>query len=211
VSNEKRKRQDENRAKKQEQVAVAATKAKRKSQLTRYLALGGAAIAAIVFLVVLNTGGGDDKEDVAASTTSLAAPTTIKSAEEPVITIPAGDPPKELTVTDLKVGTGPIAEKGDSIEVFYKGFSWLNKAEFDKNFGRGATFPVVLGAGNVIPGWDQGLIGAKEGGRRQLIIPPDLAYGDSAPTPAIAKGDTLVFVVDVVKVTKAAGTTTTAP
>jgi peptidylprolyl isomerase len=91
--------------------------------------------------------------------------------------------------------------------VYYKGTSWLNKKEFDKNFGDATGFPVTVGAGGVIKGWDEGLVGAKEGGRRQLIIPPEMAYGSSAQGDKIAANDTLVFVIDIVKVTKASGST----
>ena len=83
----------------------------------------------------------------------------------------------------------------------YVGNSWSTGVQFDSSWDRGAepfTFP--LGAGQVIAGWDQGVAGMKEGGRRLLVIPPDLAYGAQSPSPDIAPNETLVFVVDLVKI-----------
>jgi peptidylprolyl isomerase len=119
--------------------------------------------------------------------------------ETPEITLPGGEPPTELVVVDLVEGDGEEVPVGATVTTDYAGVSWLNEgAVFDSSFERGepATFPLS----GVIPGWTQGLPGMKVGGRRLLIIPPDLAYGDAAPSPDIAAGDTLVFVIDMVDV-----------
>jgi peptidylprolyl isomerase len=113
---------------------------------------------------------------------------------------PSGTPPTQLESSDLIVGTGAVAKSGDNVSVQYDGYSWTTKKEFDASWNRGQPFSFGLGQGQVIPGWDQGVAGMKVGGRRELIIPPNLAYGSQSPTPAIASNDTLIFVVDLLSV-----------
>ena len=109
--------------------------------------------------------------------------------------------PTELVVTDLTEGTGAAAVNGDTVVVNYVGVRSADGTEFDNSYDKGRSFPVTLGAGQVIEGWDKGLLGIKPGGRRQLDIPADLAYGDNPPsTDVIQKGDALTFVVDAVAV-----------
>ncbi len=108
--------------------------------------------------------------------------------------------PTELVITDLTDGTGPAARDGDTVVVNYVGVRSADGAEFDNSYDRGQPFPVNLGKGAVIKGWDQGLIGVKQGGRRQLDIPSDLAYGDNPSGDVIQAGDALTFVIDVVAV-----------
>jgi peptidylprolyl isomerase len=105
-----------------------------------------------------------------------------------------------LEASDLIVGTGSTATAGQTVNVQYIGYSWTTKKEFDASWDRGQAFNFPLGRGQVIQGWDQGVAGMKVGGRRELIIPPALAYGSQSPTPAIAPNDTLIFVVDLVSV-----------
>lgn len=125
--------------------------------------------------------------------------TTGKFGEVPTITIPDScDPPKKLITKDLSEGTGPAAAKGQKLNMNYLLVTWSNKQKLDSSFDRGQTFPLTLGAGDVIPGWDQGLEGIKQGGRRLLIIPPDLAYGPGGN--GVAPNETLVFVTDAVSV-----------
>lgn len=116
----------------------------------------------------------------------------------PDITLPDGAPPTELQLVDLVEGDGDEAAPGDTVTVHYAGVSWVNGgAGFDASFGRQpATFPLD----RVIEGWQQGIPGMKVGGRRLLVIPPELGYGNGSPTPLIAPGDTLVFVVDMLSV-----------
>jgi peptidylprolyl isomerase len=121
-------------------------------------------------------------------------------ADKPQVDIPAGDPPAELQVEDLTVGEGDEATPGREVDVHYVGVSWSTGDEFDASWNRGDSFRFGLGKGQVIQGWDQGVAGMKVGGRRRLTIPPGLAYGDRGAGGAIAPGETLVFVVDLLGV-----------
>ncbi|MCA1710537.1 MAG: FKBP-type peptidyl-prolyl cis-trans isomerase [Actinobacteria bacterium] len=113
--------------------------------------------------------------------------------------IPDGPPPCNLVISDLVTGTGAEAISGKTITVKYVGVTYATGKEFDASWG-GEDFTFPLGGGRVIQGWDQGFAGMKEGGRRQLVIPPDLGYGDQGAGGDIPPGATLVFVVDLVKV-----------
>lgn len=124
--------------------------------------------------------------------------TTGKFGEKPEITIPDDcDPPKKLITKDLSEGTGDGAKAGQKLQMNYHLVTWSDKKVLDSSFGR-EPFALNLGAGEVIPGWDQGLTGIKQGGRRLLIIPPDLAYGQGGR--GIKPNETLVFVTDAVAV-----------
>jgi peptidylprolyl isomerase len=117
--------------------------------------------------------------------------------EKPSITVPDGEPPSDLVIEDLAEGDGPEAGPGMAVVVDYAGVSWSTGAEFDASWNRNDTFSFNLGAGQVIPGWDQGVAGMKVGGRRQLTIPPDMAYGPAGAGGAIGPNETLIFVVDL--------------
>jgi peptidylprolyl isomerase len=121
------------------------------------------------------------------------------SPRKPIVTVPAGPPPTTLVVSDLTEGTGRAAVAGDSILVHYVGVAFSTGEEFDSSWG-GESLPVTLGTGGVIRGWDEGLPGMKVGGRRQLIIPPDLAYGPEGYPGLIGPNETLIFVVDLVRI-----------
>ena len=110
------------------------------------------------------------------------------------------EPPTDLVVTDVTVGDGAEATSGSTVSVHYVGVAHSTGEEFDASWNRGEPFPVQLGAGNVIPGWEKGLIGIKKGGRRKLTIPPELGYGAEGSPPAIPPNETLVFVIDVVSI-----------
>jgi peptidylprolyl isomerase len=123
------------------------------------------------------------------------------SAEtKPTVTVPTGDPPTELLIEDIEEGTGPEATAGSTVHVHYVGVSWSTKAEFDSSWDRGDHFSFVLGKGQVIAGWDQGVIGMHVSGRRQLTIPPHLGYGSTGAGLFIKPNETLVFVVDLAAV-----------
>ena len=119
---------------------------------------------------------------------------------KPDVTIPSEDPPTDLVIEDLTEGDGNAAAAGQNVKVHYVGVAWSNGQQFDASWDRGETFDFRLGAGQVIPGWDQGVAGMKVGGRRQLTIPPNLGYGSSGAGGVIGPNETLVFVVDLVGV-----------
>ena len=108
----------------------------------------------------------------------------------------AGDPPTGLVSEDLVEGDGPEIAPGTTASVQYVGVSWSTGREFDASWDRGQPFGFPVGAGRVIAGWDQGVVGMRAGGRRLLVIPPHLGYGDRGAADVIAPGETLVFVVD---------------
>ncbi|AQX15724.1 peptidylprolyl isomerase [Tessaracoccus lapidicaptus] len=118
--------------------------------------------------------------------------------EKPEIDFPGGEPPADLEITDVVVGDGAEAKAGDLAHVHYVGVSFSSGEEFDSSWNRGAPLSFPLGAGRVIQGWDQGIQGMKVGGRRQLVIPAHLAYGDRGAGGVIAPGETLIFVCDLV-------------
>jgi peptidylprolyl isomerase len=112
-----------------------------------------------------------------------------------------GDPPSELKAEDLIVGKGKAAKAGDTVTVRYVGVRFDDGKQFDASWDRpGKSFDVPLGQGAVIPGWDQGIVGMKVGGRRKLTIPPDLAYGAQGYPPDIPPDSTLIFVIDLKKI-----------
>jgi peptidylprolyl isomerase len=119
---------------------------------------------------------------------------------KPEIDFPDGPPPTELEVTDLAVGSGTEATPGSQVVVHYVGVAHSTGEEFDASYNRGEPLDFPLGAGRVIQGWDQGVAGMRVGGRRQLVIPPHLAYGDRGAGGVIKPGETLIFVVDLVDV-----------
>ncbi|WP_378738543.1 FKBP-type peptidyl-prolyl cis-trans isomerase [Nocardia brasiliensis] len=167
--------------------------------------------------------GSDDKASSSPSATSSAksaapaqaGPTQSKGREctaedisvsgdfgtAPKVTIPDNcDPPKALITKDLIQGSGPGAASGQELTMNYALFTWSNRQKKDSSFDRGTPFQLTLGGGQVIEGWDQGLVGVQQGTRRLLIVPPDLGYG--AGGRGIAPNETLVFVTDAVSVGK---------
>lgn len=119
--------------------------------------------------------------------------------KKPSIPKPKGKAPSKLVVKDIVVGKGKAAKKGDKISVRYVGVSYDTGKQFDASWDRKMDFPFTLGQGDVIPGWDKGVVGMKVGGRRELVIPPDLAYKEKGQPPTIQPNATLVFVIDLVK------------
>ncbi|MVU76156.1 FKBP-type peptidyl-prolyl cis-trans isomerase [Nocardia sp. ET3-3] len=179
----------------------------------------GAVAAALVLVAGCGSSGKDDKSASATSTTAAKTSQTFTVAlpstdgkdcsikveggfgEAPKITLPDGcQPPKELFTKDLVTGTGPGAAAGQALSANYTLVTWSDKKKLDSSFSRGQTFDLTLGAGKVIKGWDQGLVGIQQGTRRLLVIPPDLGYGQGGQ--GIKPNETLVFVTDAVKVGK---------
>ncbi|WP_329370104.1 FKBP-type peptidyl-prolyl cis-trans isomerase [Streptomyces sp. NBC_01483] len=122
------------------------------------------------------------------------------SIEKPEIDFPGGEPPKDLEIKDIWEGDGPVAKAGDTVSVHYVGVAFSTGEEFDASWNRGTPLKFQLGIGQVIAGWDQGVQGMKVGGRRQLVIPAHLAYGDRGAGGRISPGETLIFVCDLVGV-----------
>jgi peptidylprolyl isomerase len=159
-------------------------------------------IALIALCAVLAFAGCGSSSDSSSESTGAAEATSESSAPKakPKVTVPTGAPPKKLEVKELEEGSGAEAKSGDEVTVQYVGVNYKNGKEFDSSWSRNEPFSFTLGAGEVIPGWDQGVEGMKVGGRRELIIPPELAYGETGAPPAIGPNETLVFVIDLLKV-----------
>jgi peptidylprolyl isomerase len=166
----------------------------------------GRVITVVAVAAVALAGCGSQKQDSGGGGAQAVQGVTLppQSSDinvKPVIPKPKGNPPASLQVRDVVQGNGKVAESGDTLTMQYVGVSWSSGQEFDSSWGK-KPFTFQLGAGMVIPGWDQGLVGMREGGRRQLVIPPNLAYGPQGQPPAIAPNETLIFVVDLQKVKK---------
>ena len=170
-------------------------------------------LLACLFLALFAAACGDDDEQETAATPEPTAETTAEPAgeidpstiskdlsEKPTVDKPEGSPPAELVTEDIVKGKGKTAKAGDVVSMQYIGNAWSTGGEFDASWNRGQPLEFPLGAGRVIPGWDQGIVGMKEGGRRLLVIPPDMAYGPQGSPPVIGPNETLVFVVDLEKV-----------
>lgn len=172
----------------------------------------------VILLVVAATAlgfagcGGDDNDSTTSTAASAPAATTTEAAppaettattedptlaQKPEVQVPSGPAPKLLQIDDLVEGTGTAAKAGDTLTVDYVGVLYKNGKEFDSSWDRGEPFQFQLGTGGVIQGWDQGLVGMKAGGRRQLVIPANLAYGPEGAPPSIPPNAPLVFVVDL--------------
>lgn len=163
------------------------------------------ALIACAALAFAGCGGDDDSTTESTETTSAAeSPAGGESSSggektKPKVTVPEGAPPKQLEIKDLEEGSGAEAKAGDQVTVQYVGVGYESGEEFDTSWGR-EPFAFGLGAGMVIPGWDQGVEGMKVGGRRELIIPPNLAYGPAGSPPVIGPNETLIFVIDLLAV-----------
>ena len=120
--------------------------------------------------------------------------------ERPQIEKPEGDIPFELVVEDVLDGDGDEATKGSKVAVHYVGVAFSTGEEFDASWNRGQPFKFQLGKGNVIPGWDAGVLGMRVGGRRKLTIPSAMAYGARGAGGVIKPHEPLVFVVDLLSV-----------
>ena len=166
-------------------------------------------VAAVAALALGLAACGDDDDDSSddSATTEASAPAddggdsggadNTDLSEKPVIETTGDESPGALVVEDIVEGEGPEAKSGDRVSMQYVGVLYSDGTEFDASWERGEPFEFTLGAGEVIPGWDQGIVGMKVGGRRELVIPPDLAYGPAGQPPTIPPDSTLVFIVDL--------------
>jgi peptidylprolyl isomerase len=150
----------------------------------------------------------DTPTQTAPSTSTTGSPFRLASikvskdtSKKPTITKPSGDPPAELVTKDIVVGKGAAAAAGDNLSMHYLG-ALFDGEQFEASWDAGKPYDFALGQGGVIAGWDQGIVGMKAGGRRLLVIPPDLAYGPDGQG-SIPPNATLIFVVDLVKRTAA--------
>lgn len=132
-----------------------------------------------------------------ASKKTATTPTSGPLSKEPTVTPPSGAAPKKLEIKDLIAGTGAEAKAGQTVTVNYVGVLFKGGKEFDASWKRHEPFSFTLGAGQVIKGWDQGVAGMKVGGRRELVIPSELAYGPKGSPPTIPPNAPLVFVIDL--------------
>ena len=120
-------------------------------------------------------------------------------SDKPLVDPHLGPAPEDLIIEDLIVGSGDEATAGRGAVVHYVGVGVTSGEEFDASWNRGEPFEFELGAGQVIKGWDRGVLGMKVGGRRRLVIPAQLGYGDRGAGGVIAPGETLIFVVDLLE------------
>jgi peptidylprolyl isomerase len=157
----------------------------------------------VLVLALAGCGGGDDDGgETAATPTPEATPTpsNTDTSKKPVVTVPDELPPDTLQKRDIVEGKGKAAKKGDTVEVQYVGVAWSTSHEFDSSWERGEPFEFKLGEGGVIKGWDEGIPGMKVGGRRELTIPADQAYGEQGQPPDIGPNECLRFIVDLKKI-----------
>ncbi|MFF1841608.1 FKBP-type peptidyl-prolyl cis-trans isomerase [Streptomyces sp. NPDC058217] len=161
-----------------------------------------AALLVVPLLLLTAACGGDGKGSDSASKNGFPAIAAgSKFGEKPTLSKGQGDPPKELKTQVISEGDGAKLKNGDAIQVNYLGQAWDSTKPFDNSFDRKQPFDLTLGAGMVIKGWDQGLVGQKVGSRVELVIPPDLGYGAQGQGD-IKPNATLVFVVDILKATQ---------
>jgi peptidylprolyl isomerase len=160
-------------------------------------------VALALAVAVAGCGGGSD--DSSSTQATSDATTAAKSSggntnlnAKPKVTVPDGAPPKKLEEVEIVEGDGAEAKEGDEVTVQYVGVGYDSKEEFDSSWSRGE--PSTFSLEEVIPGWNQGIAGMKVGGRRELIIPANLAYGPAGSPPVIGPNETLIFVVDLLGV-----------
>jgi peptidylprolyl isomerase len=156
------------------------------------------------------TAGSSSPNPSGSTTPASGAPAAIPAADlspagtagtAPTVTVPSGKPPSALEVADLITGTGPAAKPGDVVTVQYVLATYSSDKTIQSSWtGQPFTFTLDARPEQVIPGWDQGVAGMQVGGRRELIIPPALGYGAQSPGAGISANDTLVFVVDLLKI-----------
>jgi peptidylprolyl isomerase len=209
---------------------AAEAKAKKRRRQIRNTIIVAVIAGIVIGIVFLTSSNNTPKKSATTTTTTTTAPTTTTTTvagstattvpatiaaipaadlspagtagKAPTVVVPPGSPPTQLESADLITGTGPAAKTGDALTVQYVLATYSSRKTVQSSWtSQPFTFTVgATGAGSVIPGWDQGVIGMQAGGRRELIIPPSLGYGNSSPGAGIAADDTLVFVIDLVKI-----------
>lgn len=200
---EKRQRKKEGH---QARKAAALAQARRQARKRRLLTVGGLVVVFLLVMLVISLVSDDDDDgtDVTAadSSSTTEAPeereeSTTPTSAPPEPPAPGGEEPvTELGIEDLRVGDGQTVEAGDTIVAHYYGATYADGEKFQSSWDSGSTFETVIGQGNVIKGWDEGIPGMKVGGRRKLVIPAEMAYGAEDKGDGRPSGD-LVFIVDV--------------
>ena len=168
----------------------------------RLLILGAFALIAMVVVAAVligRSGGGDSTKEGSCQMPPGPVATSEKKTK-PTVEVPDCAPPETLVINELERGTRQGSEVRRQSLVQYVGVDFESDEEFDSSWSRNEPFPFTLGNSEVIPGWDQGVEGMKVGGRRELVIPPDLAYGEAGSPPSIGPNETLVFVIDLLEV-----------
>ena len=174
----------------------------------------GAAALALVLLASACSGEDADPTVSAGPTTTTVPPTTVVTTttssapiigdvdlgSKPVVSVHTEPAPAELVINDIVLGDGAEAQAGSLVVAQYVGVRYTDGVQFDASWDRGQPFEFVLGYDSVIQGWHLGFEGMREGGRRELVIPPDLAYGPAGAGELIGPDETLIFVVDLVEV-----------
>jgi len=172
-----------------------------------------ALLAAVIIVVVLLTGNNDNDAPIVAQAPPAAETPDAETPEAPPVVegsddledtdakpnVPAaeGDAPDELVTEDIVKGEGKSAKDGDNLTMDYVGVLYDDGSQFDASWDNGQPFEFTLGGGQVIRGWDEGIVGMKVGGRRLLTIPPDMGYGEAGSPPTIPENATLMFMVDL--------------
>lgn len=157
------------------------------------------AIASLLVLVMVGASyvGVNSMSGSSNSSGSLLVQVTDNAGEPPIITAPSGAAPTELTTGDVIVGTGAEVLPSSTLTVHYTLMAWSTGQIIESSWSSGS--PATFALAQVVPGWQQGLPGAKVGGRRLLILPPDMGYGAAGAGP-IGPNETLIFVVDILGV-----------
>ena len=164
-----------------------------------------------VALAIAVAGCGGDSDSSSGSTessestkagesTKSSEPANTDTSKKPVVVVPKNISPKKYAYKEIVEGTGATAKSGDTVTVQYVGVGFDSEEEFDSSWSRNEPFIFTLGAGEVIKGWDKGVEGMKVGGRRELLLPANLAYGPAGSPPKIGPNETLIFVVDLLEV-----------
>jgi len=166
---------------------------------------GAAVVLAVVVGLVLILGGGSDSGPETGTTdfftTNAPAQAELENlGEKPAVPDTGGEAVNEVLVEDIVPGSGPEAKTGDTLTVQYVGALYDDGKEFDASWERGEPFQVTLGQGQVIRGWEEGLVGMKAGGRRGILIPAEAGYGAQGSPPSIPGNATLMFIVDLEKI-----------
>jgi FKBP-type peptidyl-prolyl cis-trans isomerase FkpA len=156
-------------------------------------------VGAILVYAKNNGGLGMAKDPIQDQIINFASGSAQQQSNTAASPVPTIGPVTELRINDIKAGTGEAVKDGDTVSVHYTG-AFLDGRKFDSSVDRGQPFSFTVGAGEVIKGWDQGLIGMKVGGQRELLIPSDLAYGEQGAQGAIPPNTPLYFQIQLIEI-----------